>query len=368
MFIPVKGQEGRGEGQGWPHTALPCARRRFWNSWPRDAARATRGSPLSGLCWRDPRSRGADPRWGAAVSAGQTDPEREGPVWGEQLTTAGPPQPGDGWRSNTHVLFVCPLGPSWGSGCSPRTGACGNERRHVRNARMPCPWALLECLAAVPGVSGGLLVQQQLLLLFGELQVQLERVVVQVVDVLLDVAAGPLRGRGLVWRQRVRGAGLGHLHVAELAQEVVVLGQKSRVSTDRRGTPQKPRETAAAHISVAVLVVLRHGRQVGGELGGRLQMQVAPGDGVKEGVLLQGGVSSHLLTADPLGRVLGLKGDQRNEWIKASEQPCTEPTLWPTSSCVTRSLALGKNFSGNSYSSLMIFWKIRYSFLRKRGF
>lgn len=85
--------------------------------------------------------------------------------------------------------------------------------------------------AGLPGVAGGLLVQQQLLLLLGELQVQLEGVVVQVVDVLLDVAAGPLRGRGLVRRQRVRGAGLGHLHVAELAQEVVVLGESGPVST-----------------------------------------------------------------------------------------------------------------------------------------
>lgn len=75
----------------------------------------------------------------------------------------------------------------------------------------------------LPGVSSGLFVQQQLLLFYSELQVQLKRVIVQVMNVLLNVAAGPLRGCGLVWRQGVCGAGLGHLHVAELAQEVIIL-------------------------------------------------------------------------------------------------------------------------------------------------
>ena len=75
----------------------------------------------------------------------------------------------------------------------------------------------------VPGVSTGLLLQQQLFLHTGELQVQLEGVVVQVVDVLLDVAAGSLRRGRLVHRQGVRGAGLGYLHAAELAEEVIVL-------------------------------------------------------------------------------------------------------------------------------------------------
>lgn len=37
-----------------------------------------------------------------------------------------------------------------------------------------------------------------------------------------------------------------------------------------------------------------------------------------------------------------------------------------TKSCLTMSLALGKNFSGNSYSSFIIFWNIRYSLLRHR--
>lgn len=37
-----------------------------------------------------------------------------------------------------------------------------------------------------------------------------------------------------------------------------------------------------------------------------------------------------------------------------------------TKSCLTISLALGKNFSGNSYSSFIIFWNIRYSLLRHR--
>lgn len=34
-----------------------------------------------------------------------------------------------------HILFVCPLGPFLRSGCSPRTGACGNEQQQVRNTR-----------------------------------------------------------------------------------------------------------------------------------------------------------------------------------------------------------------------------------------
>lgn len=42
-------------------------------------------------------------------------------------------------------------------------------------------------------------------------------------DVLLDVAIGPLRRGGLGHGQRVRRGRLGHLHVAELAQEVIVL-------------------------------------------------------------------------------------------------------------------------------------------------
>lgn len=81
-----------------------------------------------------------------------------------------------------------------------------------------------------PGVSTGLFVQQQLLLLLGEQQVQLKRVVVQVVDVLLDIAAGPLWrwGNGLRRGERVGRAGLGHLHAAELAQEVVILGKYRR--------------------------------------------------------------------------------------------------------------------------------------------
>ena len=43
-------------------------------------------------------------------------------------------------------------------------------------------------------------------------------------DVLLDVAAGPLWGNGLGCGEGVGGAGWGHLHAAELAQEVIVLG------------------------------------------------------------------------------------------------------------------------------------------------
>lgn len=53
-------------------------------------------------------------------------------------------------------------------------------------------------VTGLPGVSSSLLIQQQLLLFLGELQVQLKGVVVQVMDVLLDVAAGPLRGCGFV--------------------------------------------------------------------------------------------------------------------------------------------------------------------------
>lgn len=47
----------------------------------------------------------------------------------------------------------------------------------------------------LPGVPSGLLLQQELLLFTGELQVQLEGVVVQGVDVLLDVAGRPLGQR-----------------------------------------------------------------------------------------------------------------------------------------------------------------------------
>lgn len=43
----------------------------------------------------------------------------------------------------------------------------------------------------------------------------------------------------------------------------------------------------------------------------------------------------------------------------------TRTAVAPTKSCLTKSLALGKNFSGNSYSSFIIFWKIRYSLLRR---
>lgn len=57
-------------------------------------------------------------------------------------------------------------------------------------------------------------------------------------------------------------------------------------------------------------------------------MEVAPGDGVKEGVLLQGVVSSHFFTANPLGRILRLKRDNKNQLINPPMFPvyntCTQ--------------------------------------------
>lgn len=49
----------------------------------------------------------------------------------------------------------------------------------------------------VPGVSGGLILQQQLLVLFWELQVQFMGVYIQIMDVPLDFAAGLMGRDGL---------------------------------------------------------------------------------------------------------------------------------------------------------------------------
>lgn len=54
---------------------------------------------------------------------------------------------------------------------------------------------------------------------------------------------------------------------------------------------------AAPYVAVAVLVVLRHGREVGRELRGRLMMQVLPHDRLEERVSLQRAVPSHFFTA-----------------------------------------------------------------------
>lgn len=54
--------------------------------------------------------------------------------------------------------------------------------------------------------------------------------------------------------------------------------------------------------------------------------------------------------------------DINNIWLYPTYR--NHVSWWPTKSCLTRSLALGKNFSGNSYSSFIIFWNIRYSFLQ----
>lgn len=62
-----------------------------------------------------------------------------------------------------------------------------------------------------------------------------------------------------------------------------------------------------SHVSIAVLVILRHGWQVGGELGWRLHMEVSPGDGLEERVSPQGVVPSHLLATDSLGGVQRLR-------------------------------------------------------------
>lgn len=95
--------------------------------------------------------------------------------------------------------------------------------KHTQRASLSRATVAVACL---PGVSCGLFIQQQSLLFVRELQVQLKRVIVDVVDVLLDVAAGPLRRRRLLRRQGVWRARRRNLHVAELAEEVVVLRQR----------------------------------------------------------------------------------------------------------------------------------------------
>lgn len=40
--------------------------------------------------------------------------------------------------------------------------------------------------------------------------------------------------------------------------------------------PQTTVEALPAHIAIAVLVILGHGRQVGGEFGGHLQVEILP--------------------------------------------------------------------------------------------
>lgn len=47
-------------------------------------------------------------------------------------------------------------------------------------------------------------------------------------DILLNVTAGPLRRCWIMWRQGVWWAGWGHLHVAELAQKIIVLENKNQ--------------------------------------------------------------------------------------------------------------------------------------------
>lgn len=54
-----------------------CEQRRFWSSWPQDAAPETRGSLLSGPCWQDPHSTGVVLPWEAAVSVERTIPAKE---------------------------------------------------------------------------------------------------------------------------------------------------------------------------------------------------------------------------------------------------------------------------------------------------
>lgn len=67
-----------------------------------------------------------------------------------------------------------------------------------------------------PRVAACLLLQQESFLLAGELQVQLKWVAVQVMDVLLDVAAGSER-------DILRRAGGNHLQAAELTEEIFIL-------------------------------------------------------------------------------------------------------------------------------------------------
>lgn len=87
----------------------------------------------------------------------------------------------------------------------------------------------------LPGVPAGLLLQQQLLLLAGELQVQLKGVAVQVMDVLLDVAGGSLGQQRGQHRQSLRGTGVNHLHAAELTQEVIILPSEKFQTVHKHG-------------------------------------------------------------------------------------------------------------------------------------
>lgn len=61
------------------------------------------------------------------------------------------------------------------------------------------------------------------------------------------------------------------------------------------------------YISIAVLVIFRHSWEVRCKLWGRLQVQVTPGNGIKEGVLLQWLIPAHLLTSKSLGWIQWLK-------------------------------------------------------------
>lgn len=51
------------------------------------------------------------------------------------------------------------------------------------------------------------------------------------------------------------------------------------------------------YVSIAVLIVFRHGWQIRRELGGGLMVQVLPGEGVEKGVSLQGSVAPHFFAA-----------------------------------------------------------------------
>lgn len=119
-------------------------------------------------------------------------------------------------------------------------------------------------------------------------------------NVLLDVAVGPLcrvgvgDGTGVGHKQWLKGAGLDNLHVAELAEEVIILWMEPCHDQGVFSTDYKTRtrqldilgkqyvnkdlchpliiicQEGKTYVSIIVLIILSHGWQVGGEFWGCL--------------------------------------------------------------------------------------------------
>ncbi len=86
----------------------------------------------------------------------------------------------------------------------------------------------------IPRVASCLLLQQKSFLLTGELQVQLKGVAVQVMDVLLNIAAGSQ------WDD-LRWAGWDHLQAAELTEEIFILWDSNKTANQYTVTrPSEP--------------------------------------------------------------------------------------------------------------------------------